>query len=131
MFKLPLSLLLSAVCALFLLGALLDILANDDNHPLPSQLQLYSTLLDTISQAADQQSSVALPSFIDKQQQHWQLPLQLVARDSVALPVELEHQLSAAGGLPLAGTHGTSYLKALPQHPNWLLQLTVPTDPGT
>ena len=130
MFKLPLSLLLSAVCALFLLGALLDILANDDNHPLPSQLQLYSTLLDTISQAADQQSSTALPSFIDKQQQHWQLPLQLVARASVALPVELENQLSAAGGLPLAGTHGTSYLKALPQHPNWLLQLTVPTDPG-
>jgi signal transduction histidine kinase len=130
MLKLSLSLLLSALCALFLLGAVLDQLANTDNHAPSQQLQLYSTLFDTISQQANQQSPAGLSSYIHSQQQHWQLTLQLVPRESLALPAELEQQLSAHGGLPLAGADGTSYLKALPAHPAWLLQLELPQEPG-
>jgi signal transduction histidine kinase len=130
MLKLSLSLLTSAICALFLLGAVLDLLANTDNPPAPHQLRLYSTLLDTISHDANQQAPSRLPEFIQQQQQLWQLPLQLLARDRLALPPELEQQLSATGGLPLASEDGTSYVKALPAHPAWLLQLQVPSEPG-
>lgn len=130
MFKLSLSLLLSAICALFLLGAVLDQLANDDSTPRPHQLQLYTTLLETISQQADQQSPAQLSTFVTTQQQHWQLSLQLLPRDSLALPPELEGQLHASGGLALAGDAGTSYLKALPAHPRWLLQLQLPAEAG-
>ena len=130
MLKLSLSLLTSAICALFLLGAVLDLLANTDNPPAPQQLRLYSTLLDTISLEANKQAPALLPDFIQQQQQHWQLPLQLLPRDSLALPAELEQQLSATGGLPLAGDDGAAYLKALPNHPAWLLQLQIPPEPG-
>ncbi len=130
MFKLSLSLLLSAICALFMLGAVLDQLANDDSQPAPDQLQLYTTVLETISQQADQQQPLQLSAFITAQQQHWRLPLQLLPRDSLALPPELEGQLHATGGLALAGTDGMSYLKALPSHPHWLLQLQLPQAAG-
>ena len=93
MFKLSLSLLLSAICALFMLGAVLDQLANDDSQPAPDQLQLYTTVLDTISQQADRQQPAQLSAFITAQQQHWQLALHLLPRDSLALPPELEVKL--------------------------------------
>lgn len=130
MLKLSLSLLTSAICALFLLGAVLDLLANTDDPPAPQQLRLYSTLLDTISQEANQQAPAQLTDFVQQQQQHWQLSLQLLPRDSLALPAELEQQLSASGGLPLASDDGAAYLKALPNHPTWLLQLQIPPEPG-
>ncbi len=130
MLKLALSLLCSAICALFLLGAVLDQLASDDTAPTPPQLQLHHTVLDTIASQADQQSANKLSEFIAQQQQHWQLALSLVSRDSLALPPELQQQLTARQILPLADAEGTSYLKALASHPNWLLQLQVPPEAG-
>lgn len=130
MLKLSLSLLTSAICALFLLGAVLDLLANTDNPPAPQQLRLYSTLLDTICQEANQQAPAQLTDFVQQQQRRWQLSLQLLPRDSLALPAELEQQLSASGGLPLASEDGAAYLKSLPNHPTWLLQLQIPPEPG-
>lgn len=130
MLKLALSLLCSAICALFLLGALLDQLAyNEAPQSLP-QLQLYRTVLDNIALQADQQSAASLSAFITQQQQHWQLALSLVSRNSLALPAELQQQLAASQILPLAGNEGTSYLKALAGHPDWLLQLHIPAEAG-
>lgn len=130
MLKLALSLLLSSICALFLLGAVLDLLANADSEPAPQQLQLLSTLFDTIGIQANQQSAESLADFVNAQQQHWQLALQLIPLNSVALPAELAQQLNATGGLPLASAEGTLYLKALPNHPAVLLQLTIAQEPG-
>lgn len=130
MLKLALSLLCSAICALFLLGALLDQLAyNEVPQSLP-QLQLYRTVLDNIALLADQQSAASLSDFITQQQQHWQLALSLVSRSSLALPAELQQQLAASQILPLAGSDGISYLKALASHPDWLLQLHAPPEAG-
>lgn len=130
MLKLSLSLLCSAICALFLLGAVLDQLASDSAQPPQHQQQLLVRVLESISQQANLQPATTLNSFISKQQQHWQLALQLRPRDSLALPAELETQLHASGGLAIAGDSGTSYLKALPAHPDWLLQLQMPEEPG-
>lgn len=134
MLKLALSLLCSAICALFLLGAVLDQLASVDNSPTPPQLQLQlqlqRTVLNTIAAQADQQTATHLSEFIAQQQQHWQLALSLVSRNSLALPPELQQQLAASQILPLAGSEGTSYLKALASHPDWLLQLHIPPEAG-
>lgn len=130
MLKLALSLLCSAICALFLLGAVLDQLASDDAAPTPPQLQLHRTVLDFVATQADQRSAAQLSDFINRQQQYWQLALSLVSRDSLALPPELQQQLAASQILPLAGSEGTSYLKALASHPDWLLQLQVPPEAG-
>ena len=71
MLKLALSLLCSAICALFLLGALLDQLAYNEAPQSPPQQQLYRTVLDNIALQADQQSAASLRAFITQQQQNW------------------------------------------------------------
>lgn len=130
MLKLALSLSCSAICALFLLGALLDQLAYNEAPQSPPQQQLYRTVLDNIALQADQQSAASLRAFVTQQQQNWQLALSLVSRNSLALPAELQQQLAASQILPLAGNEGTSYLKALAGHPDWLLQLHIPPEAG-
>lgn len=130
MLKLALSLLCSAICALFLLGALLGQLAYNDSPPPAPQLQLHLTLLNTVAKQTDLQPNTGLSEFISQQQQHWQLALTLIRRDSLALPAELQQQLAAGQILPLADAEGTSYLKALTAHPDWLLQLHIPPEAG-
>lgn len=130
MFKLSVSLLLSAVCALFLLGAVLDILANDDSEVPAQQMQLYRALIETLSAEAEHQSAENLRVMLEQQQKQWQVDVAFIPRDSVALPVELAQQLTVSGGLSLANSEGTFYLKALKNHPTLLLQLNIPQPVG-
>lgn len=125
MLKLSISLLFSAICALFVLGAGLDLLANADTQTQPEEQHLYQTIIETIGQKANLTSASELVTLIENEQRHWQLALALIPRDSVALPAELEHQLHLNGGLSLANDAGTLYLKAIRQHPTLLLQLNV------
>lgn len=125
MLKLSISLLFSAICALFVLGAGLDLLANADLDTQPKQQHLYQTIIETVGQKANSAAASELVTLIEKEQQNWQLTFELIPRNSVALPVVLEQQLYVNGGLPLANDTGTLYLKALRQHPTLLLQLNV------
>jgi signal transduction histidine kinase len=125
MLKLSISLLFSAICALFVLGAGLDLLANADTQTQPEEQHLYQTIIETIGVKVNLAQASELVTLIENEQRHWQLALALIPRNSVALPAELEQQLHLTGGLPLANEAGTLYLKALSQHPTLLLQLNV------
>jgi hypothetical protein len=125
MLKLSQSLLFAAMCTLFFLGAVIEQWADDSVKPSPQQQQLLTKVLASVSLQANRQSAVTLSDFISAQQQYWQLTIQLLPRNSLALPAELETQLYATDGLVLPGDTGTSYLKALPAHPDWLLQLHI------
>lgn len=84
MLKLSISLLFSAICALFVLGAGLDLLANADTQTQPEEQHLYQTIIETIGQKANLTQASELVTLIENEQRHWHLALALIPRDSVA-----------------------------------------------
>ena len=126
MLKLSLSFFLPWICALLLLGAVLFQFTGNNLTPVTKVDKWLASVRESIRQQVNKQPAESLISFVALQQQRWQLPIQLISRKSLALPAELEIQLNATGDLALPGDAGTLYLKTLPSHQEWLLQLQTP-----
>ncbi|OBP14250.1 hypothetical protein A5320_15355 [Rheinheimera sp. SA_1] len=131
MLKLSISLMLSAICALFLLGSLLDQLAGPAEPTATSDQRLMPLLVQQLALAADQQSAAQLADWAAQQAAVWQLPIRLESAANLALPYELQQQLHQPAGLQLAGADHQYVLKALDAHPDWLLRLQSPSQPDT
>jgi len=131
MLKLSLSLMLAAICALFLLGGLLDQLAGSEEPAATSDHHLMPLLVQQLAQAADQQSAAQLADWVSQQAAIWQLPIRLESTTNLALPTELQQQLHQPAGLQLAAADHQYVLKALKAHPDWLLRLQWPAQPET
>lgn len=123
MLKLSLSLLLTAVCALFGLGMLLDQLADDTTAPPVAALErrVMQQLVSQLAATPTQQ----LPSSVEQAAQDWQLPLQLRVRSELALPMELTGQLHTPEGLLLSDGQQLLLYRALGHDDNYLLQLEL------
>jgi signal transduction histidine kinase len=131
MLKLSLSLMLSAICALFLLGGLLDQLAGPAEPTATSDQHLMPLLVQQLARAANQQSATQLDDWVRQQAQAWQLSIRLESAANLALPAQLQQQLHQAAGLQLAAADHQYLLKALDAHPQWLLRLQWPAQPDT
>ena len=131
MLKLSLSLMLAAICALFLLGGLLDKLAGSEEPTATSDHHLIPLLVHQLALTADQQSATQLPAWVEQQAAIWHLPIRLESAANLALPAELQQQLHHPAGLQLAAADHQYLLKALTAHPDWLLRLQLPTQPDT
>lgn len=131
MLKLSLSLMLSAICALFLLGGLLDQLAGPVEPTATSDQHLMPLLVQQLATAANQQSATQLDDWVRQQAQAWQLSIRLESAANLALPAQLQQQLHQAAGLQLAAADHQYLLKALDAHPQWLLRLQWPAQPDT
>jgi len=129
MLKLSLSLMLAAICALFLLGSLLDQFAGTVEASAASDQHLLPILVQQLAQAADQQPADQLRYWVAQQSQIWQISIQLENAANLALPAELQHQLQQAAGLLLAAADHQYVLKALNNHPEFLLRLAWPVQP--
>jgi signal transduction histidine kinase len=129
MLKLSLSLMLAAICALFLLGSLLDQLAGPVEPTKTSDQHLLPLLVQQLALEADQHSTDQLGHWVEQQSQIWHIPIQLENAANLALPAELQHQLHQAAGLPLAAADHQYVLKALNNHPDFLLRLAWPAQP--
>lgn len=125
MLKLSLSLLLAAVCALFALGAVLDLLANSTTEP-ADEPPLAGILLSQFCQQANQVKPLQLNAKVQAMAAQSGLSLQLLRRQDIQLPASLETQLTAPAGLSLSAADRQLHYKALTGHPGWLLQLSLP-----
>jgi signal transduction histidine kinase len=124
--KLSLSLMLSAICALFLLGTLLDQLAGPADPAATSDQRLLPLLMQQLVQETNQKTDAELPGWVEQQAKNWQLSVRLEPSANLALPSELQQQLHQPIGLQLAAADHQYLLKALPAHPDWLLRLQLP-----
>lgn len=123
MLKLSLSLLLTAICALFGLGLLLDQLADDNAAPPLAALErrVMQQLVNQLAATPTQH----LPSSVEQAAKDWQLPLQLRVRSELALPTELTEQLQTPEGLLLSDGQQLLLYRAIGQGGNYLLQLEL------
>lgn len=121
MLKLSLSLLLTAICALFGLGVLLDQLADDSSEPLATierrVLQHIATQLQTTQPSHWAQE-------VSQQSLQWQLPVQLRQRSELALPTPIQQQLASTDGVLLSDGQQLSLYRAVDD--TYLLQLALP-----
>ncbi|MDP5142739.1 ATP-binding protein [Rheinheimera baltica] len=129
MLKLSLSLMLSAVCALFVLGAMLDSLAGQAEPHATADEKLLPVLLAQLAEEANQSVAADLPSFAAEQSLRWQLQVSFEPLAHLALPEELKYQLYRPQGLSLAASEHRYLLKALTAHPQWLLKVQLPAEP--
>jgi signal transduction histidine kinase len=128
MLRLWLSLMCSAICALFLLGIVLDKLANQAAPVATFEEQLFQRLILQLTNTANQTTPAALPAVIAENSQHWQLQFSLEAVSNLALPAELRAELSQEAGLTLSADDHQYVLKALTAHPDWLLKIQLPAE---
>lgn len=126
MLKLSISLLLTAICALFGLGVFFDQLAEEPTSAGSSPLA--HRLVEHIALASDTITPAQLPEFVAKQAHQWQQHLTLLPRAELALPAELASQLTADGGLSVQSDNTVLIYRALAHHPAWLLQLQLPDE---
>lgn len=131
MLKLSLSLWLVAVCALFGLGALLDQVAEETASNTAQQTDLRAVLLDQLVGRLSAVAATDLPEQTAALARQSGLSLKLVPAAQLALPAELQQQLTQPGGLALDETSQLRYYKTLPQTADLLLQLSYPSEaPG-
>lgn len=128
MLRLWLSLMLSAICALFLLGTVLDQLAGQADPAATADERLFPLLLQQLTQSANQSSRAELASRIAQSSRDWQLPISLEAAASLALPPQLQAELQQPQGLTLSADDHQYVLTALTAHPDWLLKVQLPAE---
>lgn len=123
MLKLSLSLLLTAICALFGLGLLLDQLA-DDNSASPIAALERRVMQQVVTQLAAAPTTTWQGS-VNQAASEWQLPLQLRVRSELALPTELTAQLTNEEGLLLNNGEQLLLYRAVAEDGRYLLQLEL------
>ncbi len=124
MLKLSISLLLTAICALFGLGVFFDQLAEESTATVNSAAIEYR-VMEQVIRASAQQPPAQLANFVADQAAFWQQPMRLRERTELAVPAELVSQLHAEGGLSLQHDDKVLIYRALPEHPRWLLELQL------
>lgn len=123
MMRLIIGLIVASVLSLFLLGVLLDRVADEASAPTDS---LGEHLVDYLAYQADNLPEGQLAAHYQQQSEALGLALSLEPFGGLALPTQLEQQLSASGGLSLATAEQHYQVRQLPAHPQWLIKLALP-----
>ncbi len=125
--RLYISIILTVIGSLFIITWGLDkIVAKQTPTQAQSEYALYHQLIEGFDRQLSSQDKNNLAHFSQQISQDYQLALQLDKSKNIALPHELTPQLSQTGGLLLASETQPYLLKQLSQHPDYIIQLSLP-----
>ncbi|WP_448566526.1 sensor histidine kinase [Thalassotalea ganghwensis] len=128
MTRLFISIIIAVLGSLFLIGVGLDNLVLSEDEPKESDdIIVYRQLIDGFSQQLNQPAAHQIVDKVKTLSTEFGLSLSIDNSNNVALPSSLANQLSAKGGLLLATEQQPYLLKTIPNHPNYLLRLELPT----
>lgn len=125
--RLYISIILTVIGSLFIITWGLDkIVAKQESEQVPDEYAIYHQLIEGFDQQLSATSSTNLVAFSQELSQAYQITLQLDKSENIALPNELSQQLTQTGGLLLASETHPYLLKKLSQHPDYIIQLSLP-----
>ncbi len=125
--RLYISIILTVIGSLFIVTwGLNKIVAKQEPTPAQSEYAIYHQLIEGFDQQLSSQPLDNLTTVSQQLSQTYQITLQLDKSKNIALPAELNSQLSQEGGLLLASETQPYLLKQLTQHPDYVIQLSLP-----
>jgi len=128
-----LSIIFTVLSSLFFIGWGLDEIVesiemhNEANQDSPNTL-IYRKLINGLSQKLNSIPKDELEDTITQFQQQYEISGKLALSKNIALPHSLLLQLEQKGGLLLASSSNQYLLKQLSNHPDYLLQIDLPTE---
>ncbi|WP_340677774.1 ATP-binding protein [Paraglaciecola sp.] len=127
--KIYLGIIFTVIGSLVLLGWLLDqVVETNIEQSAPGELILYQKMLRGMAAQLDNVKSDALQSSVAHFSKQFDLALTLEQSANLALPEELSQKLTEAKMLALQSESVTFFIYSLDSHPDYLLQLSVPSD---
>ncbi|MDG1751759.1 MAG: ATP-binding protein [Thalassotalea sp.] len=130
MTRLFLSIIIAVLGSLFFIGWGLDkLVADQDNTHENPDMFIYQQLIEGFSQQLSTLPETELIKAAEKLAEHYQVSITLDDVNNVALPATLLNQLSQHGGLLLATDEQAYILRKIPQHPQQLIKLQLPSMP--
>jgi signal transduction histidine kinase len=125
--RLYISIILTVIGSLFIITWGLDkIVAKQEPTQAQSEYAIYYQLIEGFDRQLSSQPLDNLSAFSQQLSQTYQITLQLDKSKNIALPTELNTQLSQKGGLLLASETQPYLLKQLTSHPAYIIQLSLP-----
>mgnify|MGYP003676791187 FL=1 len=125
--RLYISIILTVIGSLFIITWGLDkIVAKQAPEQAPSEYAIYHQLIEGFDQQLSATEVEKLIAFSAELSQAYQMKLHLDKSENIALPKELNSQLTQSGGLLLASETQPYLLKKLTLHPTYVLQLSLP-----
>ena len=129
-----LSIIVTVLTSLFFIGWGLDevverIELDQESSQDSNSVVIYRQLINGLSHELNDLPSDKLNNKVIQFQQLYNIESALALSQNIALPSSLQNQLSQQGGLLLASSTNQYLLKKLSNHPDFLLQLDLPTEP--
>ncbi|WP_085299329.1 sensor histidine kinase [Cognaticolwellia mytili] len=125
--RLYISIILTVIGSLFIITWGLDkIVAKQEPIQAQSEYAIYHQLIEGFDRQLSSQPLDNLTLFSLQLSQTYQIGLQLDKSKNIALPAELNTQLSQKGGLLLASETQPYLLKQLTSYPAYVIQLSLP-----
>lgn len=128
MIRLFVSIVLVVFGSLIAIGWSIDrfMLSQEVKHPQPETLSVHQTLLHGVADRLAKLESRQLLIETDKISTTFNLPLDIIDANDIALPHALTSQLSTQAGLTLTTDEQYYLLRTIPNHPNYLVRLFLP-----
>ena len=127
--RLYFSIIVAVIGSLFLISWGLDsLVANHVEHEDSSDIILYKQLLEGLSKELNNTPNNAVEERVVNFKNNYGVQVSLKLANNVALPQSILAQLTEPGGLLLASDNSPYLLKTLVQHPNFLLQIQLPSE---
>lgn len=123
------SIILVVIGSIFVIGWGIDRYVAEKAPNAQNEQQIYHDLIDGFVDQLDKVDLSEQHSFAETLSKQFKLGLVVEETSSIALPSSLSPQLNQQGGLLLASDEKSYILRALPNNPNRLLQLTLPIQP--
>jgi signal transduction histidine kinase len=125
--RLYISIILTVIGSIFLITWGLDkIVAKQEPTQAQSEYAIYHQLIEGFDRQLSSQPLDSLSAYSQQLSQTYQIALQLDKSKNIALPAELNTQLSQEGGLLLASETQPYLLKQLTSYPAYVIQLSLP-----
>ena len=125
--RLYISIILTVMGSLFIITWGLDkIVAKQAPEQVQSEYAIYHQLIEGFDLQLSATELEKLITFSEELSQAYQVKLHLDKSENIALPKELNQQLTQTGGLLLASETQPYLIKKLSQHPDYVMQLSLP-----
>lgn len=125
--RLYISIILTVIGSLFIITWGLDkIVAKQTPEHIQSEYAIYQQLIEGFDHQLSATNIEKLVAFSQELSQAYQITLHVDKSENIALPNELSKQLTQTGGLLLASETQPYLLKKLSQHPDYVIQLSLP-----
>jgi signal transduction histidine kinase len=130
MTRLFLSIIIAVLGSLFFIGWGLDkLVADQEDAQENPDIFIYQQLIEGFSLQLGALPNTEIAKATAKLAEHYQVTITLDDINNVALPATLLTQVSQHGGLLLATDEQAYILRKIPQHPQQLIKLQLPSTP--